>query len=517
MLYESMVNHGVDIIVIGGGPAGMIAAGVAAESGAKITLLEKNQKLGKKLYITGKGRCNVTNDTDIRGLLSHTVRNPKFLQSAFNALDAQKLMTLIESMGTPLKTERGGRVFPISDKAADITDALVRYMRNGKVKIALDTTVTNITANECADGHFTTAQHSTCPKTCKSAKKCFGAGEDSYEHIAGQVCTKRFTIRTQDKTYHASAVIIATGGLSYPSTGSTGDGYFFAKNFGHTVSPTSPSLVPIICAEAWVSDVKGLSLKNVKCTLRKTSTASNGKRKSSIVFEEMGEMLFTPTGITGPLVLTASAHLAGILEYKQSKTGLPEVASINDQCNCGMPKMQPNTSNTVNTDVPILTSEHDYNYKIEIDLKPALSHEQLDARILRDFAEGQNKNFANALDSLLPQRLIHTIINLSDIPPGKKVNNITKQERQKLVSLLKCLALTPVKTAGFSEAVITRGGVLAGEVNPSTMMSKHCEGLFFAGELLDVDALTGGYNLQIAFSTGYLAGKSAAIYIRSLV
>ena len=398
----------------------MIAAGIAAESGAKVTLLEKNEKLGKKLYITGKGRCNLTNNTDIPGLINHTLSNPRFLQSAFNALDAQSLMAFFEKLGTPLKIERGGRVFPVSDKADDVTKALTTYMRRHGVKVELDCTV---------------------------------------QEIAHK--TQEFQIHTNKNTYFANAVIIATGGLSYPSTGSTGDGYRFAKHLSHVVSQTYPSLVPLVVSEPWVADLEGLSLRNVRCTARQATG------KPAILYEETGEMLFTLAGVTGPIILRASAYLTEKLA----------------------------------TNTPI---------HLEIDLKPALSYEQLDARILRDFEENKNKNFANSLDGLLPQRLINTIVSLSQISPDKKVNTITKKERQVLVNILKALPITPTKTTGYKEAVITKGGVNVKEINPSTMMSKKIPGLFFAGEVLDVDAMTGGYNLQIAFSTGYLAGRSAA-------
>ena len=403
----------------------MIAAGTAAENGANVTLLEKNEKLGKKLYITGKGRCNLTNNTDIPGLLSQTMSNPRFLQSAFHALDAPSLMAFFESLGTPLKTERGGRVFPVSDKADDITKALTTYMRRQGVKVELNTIVQKITHEN-----------------------------------------DTFQVHSTHRIYQADAVIIATGGLSYPSTGSTGDGYKFAKNFGHSTMSTFPSLVPLEVAEPWVAGLTGLSLRNVKCTAKQV----NGK--SSVLYEETGEMLFTPTGVTGPIILRASAYLT-----KRLISGVP--------------------------------------IRLEIDLKPALTHEQLDARILRDFSDNQNKNFANALDGLLPQRLINTIIALSEIPPDKKVNIITKKERKNLVGVLKALPLIPTKTTGYKEAVITKGGVTVKEINPSTMMSKKLPGLFFAGEVLDVDAMTGGYNLQIAFSTGYLAGRSVANFAKT--
>ena len=429
------------VIVIGGGPAGMMAAGTAAENGAEVTLLEKNEKLGKKLYITGKGRCNVTNNTSIQGLLSNTISNPKFLQSAYNALNAQEFMAFIERLGTPLKTERGGRVFPVSDKAEDITKALALHMRKHKVNVALNCTVTNI------------------------------------QKLPGQLL---FTVHTTGKSYQGDAVIIATGGLSYQSTGSTGDGYGFAKHFAHSIKPTNPSLVPLTVAQPWVKDLAGLSLRNVKLCIQpiknedvqnSTPEPKQTKHTNKAGWEQsphlIGEMLFTPTGITGPIVLSASAYIAKHLDIGQQ-------------------------------------------FLIEIDLKPALSHQQLDTRILRDFEESKNKDFANSLDGLLPKRLISTIIELSKIDPSKKVNTITKQERQNLCSLLKAMPLVATKTNGYREAVITQGGISVNEVNPSTMMSKKEPGLFFAGEVLDVDALTGGYNLQIAFSTGYLAGQYSA-------
>ena len=408
------------IAVIGGGPAGMMAAGIAANHGANVTLLEKNEKLGKKLHITGKGRCNLTNDTDVAGLMSHVVSNPRFLHSAFYALDSVGLMAFIKGSGVPLKTERGGRVFPVSDKADDINQALKAYINKSGATVFLNHAVRLV---------------------------------EKYDKI--------FHIHTNSRTIDADAVIIATGGLSYPATGSTGDGYKMAGGFGHTVNPTFPSLAPLKTTETWPANLTGLSLKNVGCTVRV------GK---SVLYNKTGEMMFTPTGVTGPLILSASAFLADKFHLE-----------------------------------PVLM----------VDLKPALTPEQLDARLLRDFSDQQNKNFANALDGLLPQRLINTIITLSEIHPGKKVHTITRQERQGLANLLKNLTLHPTATNGYKEAVITKGGVSTKEINPSTMMSKKIPGLFFAGEVLDVDALTGGYNMQIAFSTGYLAGLSAAQFVLS--
>ena len=399
-----------DVVVIGGGPAGMIAAGRAASFGKRVWLVEKNEKLGKKLFITGKGRCNVTNYVDNAALMKNVVSNPRFLYSAFNSFDSESLISFFESLGVPLKTERGGRVFPASDKSGDIIDALKLYMKQGGVKVKLNTLVKNLSVAK--DG---------------------------------------FKI---DGMFECKSVIIATGGLSYPSTGSTGDGYRFAENLGHTITPVSPSLVPLKTAESWVQDLEGLSLKNVR--LR-----TDG-------FNELGEMMFTSDGITGPLTLSASAFVCDKLDS---------------------PK------------------------EFFIDLKPGLDIDTLDARILRDFSDCQNKDFENALGKLFPGRLISTIVKLSEIEPSKKVNTITKAERQRLVRLIKALPLTVVATNGFKEAVITKGGVNVKEINPSNLMSKKSPGVFFAGEMLDVDALTGGYNLQIAFSTGYLAGSSAGIYL----
>lgn len=393
----------------------MMAAYTAATNGINVTLLEKNEKLGKKLHITGKGRCNLTNNTDIPGLMSHVISNPRFLYSAFNAFDSQALMALFEGL-VPLKTERGGRVFPVSDKANDINLALRGLLKAASVRVELNCPVYDI----------------------------------SYRDV--------FLVKTRKATHQANTIIIATGGLSYPSTGSTGDGYTFAKELGHGIIPTLPSLVPLLACEPWIPTLEGLSLRNVKCKV------TDSKK---VLYEEIGEMLFTNKGITGPLILSASAYIAGKSEAL-----------------------------------------------ITIDLKPGLTPDQLDIRLLRDFETHKNKDFRNALDSLLPQRLIETIISLSKIPPETKVHTITRNQRQSLVHLLKNLEIRPTGNHGYKEAVITKGGVSTKEVNPSTLMSKHIPGLFFAGEVLDVDALTGGYNMQIAFSTGHMAGQSAAKFLQ---
>ena len=398
-----------DIVVIGGGPAGMMAAGMAASIGKSVMLLEKNEKLGKKLFITGKGRCNVTNNAGKPVFLKNVVSNPRFLHSALNSFDCESLMRFFESQGILLKTERGGRIFPASGKSGDIIDGLKSFMKQGSVKVKFNAEAKNLA-----------------------------------------IINKGFKV---DDFCECRALVIATGGLSYPSTGSTGDGFLFAKIFGHSVTPVFPSLVPLKTAENWVQNLEGLSLKNV--------------RLKTDCFDKLGEMMFTSDGITGPLSLCASAYVCDKLDNPR---------------------------------------------KFFIDLKPGLDFEMLDARILRDFADSQNKDFENALVKLLPSRLISTIVNLTEINPSKKVNAITKNERQRLARLIKAFPLTVTATKGFKEAVITRGGVNVKEINPSNLMSKLVPGLFFAGEVLDVDALTGGYNLQIAFSTGYLAGSSAGLY-----
>lgn len=438
----------------------MMAAIAASAKGIDVTLLEKNEKLGKKLYITGKGRCNLTNNTDLAGLMSNVITNPRFLYSAFSALDSRGLMTFFEDIGVPLKTERGGRVFPVSDKSGDINDAIRFALRKSGCKIRLNCEVKGIASGTPSGANSTTSSELTVHTNAFNTEK--NINRNTHISSSRDSVYDAPTVSSVGKSIKTTAVLVATGGLSYPSTGSIGDGYTWAKNLGHTIIDTHPSLVPLVVPEPWVASLSGLSLKNIRCIVR------IGKK---IIYEELGEMLFTPSGVTGPLILSASAFLAAKLHQ---------------------------------------------NPTITIDLKPGLTSEQLDARILRDFAERQNKDFINALDSLLPQRLIEVIVGLCDISPHKKVHAITKSERLSLVYLLKNLEIKPTETAGYSEAVITKGGVNTKEVNPSTLMSKNIPGLFFAGEVLDVDALTGGYNLQIAFSTGYLAGLSAVDYIRGI-
>lgn len=408
------------LIVVGGGAAGLMAAASARKAfddkSLNITIVEKNSRPARKVMITGKGRCNVTNNCDLETLIKNTSRNGKFLYSAFSNLLPQDVIALIETQGVPLKTERGNRVFPVSDKAVDIVDALVKLNKKNNI---IEGTVQKILFN---DNKITAVK------------------------------------LTDNRILQADAVILATGGLSYTVTGSTGDGYKFAEDLGHTVTELSPSLVPLECHEGFCSKLSGLSLKNV--TL---SVFEEGKKKA--IYSDMGEMLFTHFGISGPLVLSASACIKN-----------PERV----------------------------------NYTAVIDLKPALTYEQLDKRILRDFSEELNKDFANSLYNLLPKSLVPVVIKLSGIPNDIKVNSITKEQRKTLCEIIKGLKLHIIATRPIEEAIITRGGIKISEIEPSTMRSKIIDNLYFAGEIIDVDAFTGGFNLQIAFSTGFTAGKSAA-------
>ena len=413
------------IIVIGGGAAGMAAAIAAAENGCAVTIYEKNEKLGKKIYITGKGRCNVTNDCDMEGLFDSVVTNSRFLYSAFYGFTNQDMKDFLEANGCHVKVERGNRVFPVSDRASDVTSALARRLRELHVKVELNQGVRELWLEDGVLKGVILAQSGN-----ERGKK------DSY--IA------------------ADAVIVATGGLSYPTTGSTGDGYRFAEAAGHKVTELSPALVPFETEED-VKELQGLSLRNVEAAVL------NGKKE---VYREFGEMLFTHYGVSGPVLLSASSYAA-----KKLKKG---------------------------------------SLTLVIDLKPALSMEQLDARILRDFEAEKNKQFKNALNHLYPSKLIPVIIRRSGVEPDKQVNAVTKEERRRLAEVTKHFTLTLTGLRGFNEAIITQGGVTVKEVNPSTMESKKLPGLYFAGEVLDLDAVTGGYNLQIAWSTGVLAGRSAA-------
>lgn len=405
-------------IVVGGGAAGMMAAYSAAKHGHQVILLEKNEKLGKKVFITGKGRCNVTNACDVEELFQNMISNPKFLYTSFYTFDNRAIVDLLNEYGCATKVERGNRVFPVSDHASDVTAALTRALKEQGVDIRLYTKVTELCVE---DGRVTGVRLATA------------------------------------EVVKADAVIVCTGGLSYPVTGSTGDGYRFAEAAGLEVVEPKPALVPLECKEAWCRDLMGLSLRNVQVTIL------DGKKK---VFQEFGEMLFTHFGITGPLILSASSH------YVKKYYG---------------------------RELPIY-----------IDLKPALSVEQLDKRVLRDFEEHINKQFKNAITDLFPSKLVPVMIALSGIEPEKKVNEISREERQHFVELIKNLPLTITGTRSFVEAIITQGGIKVKEINPSTMESKKVSGLYFAGEVLDLDAVTGGFNLQIAWSTGYVAGASIA-------
>lgn len=404
------------VIVVGGGPAGMMAALSAAENGHSVILLEKNEKLGKKLFITGKGRCNITNAGDMDALFENVVTNPKFLYSAFYAYDNFRVIDFFETHGVKTKTERGNRVFPVSDHSSDVITALSRALKRAGVLVKLHTKVTGL----WIEGGT----------------------------VLGVVLEK-------GKKISADAVVLATGGCSYQSTGSDGDGYTFAENCGHTVTERRPSLAPLTAKESYVKELQGLSLKNVKVTV---------KKQKKVLYEAFGEMLFTHFGVSGPLILSASS-----LVGKELENG--ELA-------------------------------------MRIDLKPALSAEQLDRRILRDFDANKNRAFKNAIQGLLPGKMLQAIPALSGISPDKKVNEITKEERGRLTALLKAFPVTLNGMRGFDEAIITQGGVSVKEINASTMESKRVLGLYFAGEMIDVDALTGGFNLQIAWSTGFLAGSS---------
>lgn len=409
------------VAVIGGGAAGMMAAVSAAEEGRKVVLYEKNEKLGKKLFITGKGRCNVTNACETEELFGSVVSNAKFLYSAFYGFDNRQVQQFFEEAGCPLKIERGNRVFPVSDHSSDVIKALKKRLDELQVTVRLNTTILKVLVEKTEEGV--------------------------------KVRGVRLASGKEEK---ADAVIVATGGISYAATGSTGDGYRFAEQTGHSLTERRPSLVPLEAEEGFCKDLMGLSLKNVEVALA---------YKNKELYRDFGEMLFTHFGVSGPLILSASSR------YVQKAYG--QRASLS------------------------------------IDLKPALSMEQLDKRLIREFDTNKNKAFRNALGALFPSKLIPVMIALSGIAPDKRVNEITKEERKQFAALIKDLPITITGCRGFDEAVITMGGVSVKDVNPSTMESKKVQGLFFAGEVLDLDAVTGGFNLQIAWSTGYLAGKGA--------
>lgn len=431
------------VIVVGGGAAGMMAAIAAAQAGVRVTLLERNEKLGKKLFITGKGRCNVTNAGDMDNLFSHVMTNGKFLYSAFYDFDNRAVMELLEAEGCPLKTERGDRVFPVSDHSSDVISALTRALKRRQVEICLHTRVKSLWWEELCDEF--TGEEEPPRKSVENTKR-------GRNNVSRKICGVQLA---DGKRLAADRVILATGGLSYASTGSTGDGYIFARDTGHEVTDCKPSLVPFRIKEEWCRELMGLSLRNVRLSLYQ------GNKQ---IYQDFGEMLFTHFGVSGPLVLSASSYYTAKC---RGEAGLL------------------------------------------LDLKPALDEQQLDKRVLRDFEESKNKQFKNALGQLFPAKLIPVMIRLSGISPEKPVNEITRQERRAFVELIKALPMTVTGVQGYEEAVITKGGVAVRDVNPSTMESKKVQGLYFAGELLDLDALTGGYNLQIAWSTGHLAGVSA--------
>lgn len=409
------------VIVVGGGAAGMFAAIAAAKNGHQVTLYEKNEKLGKKIFITGKGRCNITNAADMEELFDAVVTNSKFLYSSFYGYTNQNVIDYFEDAGVPVKIERGNRVFPISDHSSDVIRALEREMKKVGVKVCLNTEVKSVEAEK---GKF------------------------------NKVVLKDTTTQTAD------ACIVATGGLSYRSTGSTGDGFRFAENVGHKVTQCFPSLVPMETKEPWICELQGLSLRNVEAKIL------DGKKE---LYKDFGEMLFTHFGVSGPLIISASSYVG---KKFMDKNGQKKELTL------------------------------------EIDLKPALTEEQLDQRVLRDFEENHNRQFKNAITKLFPTKLIPVMLELGGIDPEKKVNSIEKEERKQFVHLIKHFRMTLTGLRDYPEAIITKGGVNVKEIDPGTMESKLVKGLYFAGEVLDLDALTGGFNLQIAWSTGYAAGNA---------
>lgn len=424
------------VIVVGGGAAGMMAAIASARKGHEVVIAEKNEKLGKKLFITGKGRCNLTNACETQEVFSHIVTNHKFLYSAIYGFDNWMTYSFFEDLGVRLKIERGNRVFPESDHSSDVIKALEQELKRQRVTVLLHTEVTEILVQD--------------------------------EQVTGVRIKKE---KTDLLVMQADAVILTTGGCSYTGTGSTGDGYRFAKQLGHTVHACEPSLVPFETEEPWCKDLMGLTLKNISIQVK------DGKKK---LYEGFGELLFTHFGVSGPLVLTASTRLGGYMMPEQTK-------------------WEQNRKQSIALKQKLL---------LLVDLKPALSEEQLDERLKKDFLRYQNRQLQNAMDDLLPKKLIPIIIKSSGIPQDKKVNSISREERQRLIQVLKQLPLHITGCRGFQEAIITRGGVDVKEVNPQTMESKLVGGLYIAGELLDSDAVTGGYNLQIAWSTGYTAGNA---------
>lgn len=413
------------VLIVGGGAAGMMAAVTAARQGDEVSLFEKNEKLGKKLFITGKGRCNITNAADIEAFFRAMNSNPKFMYSGFYSFTNDQVIQFFEDLGVQTKIERGDRVFPVSDHSSDVINALSREMKRLGVQIYLHSEVRELLIEEMSDAD-------------------------------GTEMTVSGVVLASGKKIRGDSVIVTTGGASYPSTGSTGDGYRFAKACGHKVTDLLPALVPMEVKEWYAGELMGLSLRNIEIKI------TDGKKK---LYEEFGEMLFAHYGVTGPVILSASSVVGKRLKQKE------------------------------------LT--------LHIDLKPALAEEQLDKRVLRDFESNHNRQFKNAVDGLFPAKLKPVMVELSGIPEEKKVNEITKEERLKFVRLIKDFTMTLTSLRGYNEAIITKGGVSVKEIDPGTMESKLVHRLYFAGEVLDLDAMTGGFNLQIAWSTGYLAGLNA--------
>lgn len=423
-----------DLIVIGAGAAGMMAAARAASMGCKVLLLEKNQKVGRKIGITGKGRCNLTNNCDMREFMTHVVNNPRFLYSSLSRFAPADMMALMEENGVPVKTERGRRVFPVSERSFDVIDGLLRYVKRSGAAVL-------------------------CGRPVLSIKDDIGR--------------KQFTALTDSGSFTAPAMILATGGLSYPSTGSTGDGLKWADQLGLTVTDCRPSLVPFTCRELWCRELMGLSLKNISIDIRQEGAEPSKKP----LFTEFGEMLFTHFGVSGPVILSASSF---IQQYLRKKHLTYDQAGLT----------------------------------LSIDLKPALDPDTLDKRLIRDLDIYHNREMRHALDDLLPKRLISIVLKEADIKPNTSAHDLTREERQKLGTVIKHLTLHITGSGGYNEAIITMGGVSVKEIDPSSMMVKTIPGLFIAGEMLDVDAVTGGYNLQIAFTTGRAAGEGAAHYLK---
>lgn len=410
-----MTENRTDLVVIGGGAAGMMSALQASLRGLRVTLIDPNKTLGRKVRITGKGRCNVTNNCDIKTFMQNIPGDGRFLYSALNRFSPQDTMNFFEEVGVPLKTERGNRVFPVSDNANDIADALARRLKKNHVTLIRGKALGIVTE----DGHITGVNTASGLIRCSSAAVC-------------------------------------TGGLSYPLTGSDGDGYRFAKQFGHSVTETDASLVPLESADAYCAQMQGFSLKNVTLS---------AYEDNKLIYRELGEMLFTHFGVSGPLVLSASSHMRHMGEKE---------------------------------------------YRLEIDLKPGLDTEKLDQRVLRDFEKFSNREFQNALGELLGRSIIPPVIELSGISPFAKVNTITREQRQRLITVIKAFPVSVMCKRPIAEAIVTSGGVNTKEINPRTMESKLVEGLYFAGEVLDLDGYTGGFNLQIAWSTGYILGNSVS-------